>query len=142
MTDDGNDGPRAVVPFPTQVKKIETMPNTAEFEALSPEAKTLVGAWWGVMMTTEVTFQRPWIIHPQARKGLDELVAAGYLSCEPLNQCENPPMGWKPTEKLKTEQPKVSRDFMKANSFPITDETLPEPKRRKRSSGRTGHDRS
>lgn len=99
--------------------------NTQEFESLSVEAKVLTGAWWGIMMTGEVTFDRPWIIHPSTRKGLNELVAAGYLTAAPLNRYKDCPWVWKPTDKMKAERPQVSMAFMKANGFPITDETQP-----------------
>jgi hypothetical protein len=101
--------------------------NTAEFEALSTEAKTMVGAFWSIMRITELCFERPWIITPQARKGLDDLTAAGYLKAEQVNPRygDKSPMVWKPTGKMKAEKPRVSLAFVEANSFPITDEKAP-----------------
>lgn len=108
------------------------MANTAEFEALSVEAKVVAGCWWGVMMTDKVGFDRPWTIHPQTRKGLDDLAAAGYLTCEPRNRYPNCPLDWKPTDKMRTERPRVSQAFLKEHStFPITDESQPEQPRKK-----------
>lgn len=95
------------------------MPNTPEFESLITEAKVLVGAWWGILPSSEVTFQRPHVIHPRTRQGLDALVAAGYLTVEPLNRHKDSPLTWKPTAKLRSERPKVSRAFMEQNTFPI-----------------------
>lgn len=89
---------------------------------LSIEAKVCVGCWWNVMMVTELSFQRPWIITPRTRKGLDELVAKGYLTVEKFNKY-NDKLVWKPTDKLRNEKPRVSREFMEQHgTFPITDE--------------------
>lgn len=95
--------------------------NTPEFEALSVEAKVVCGAFWGIMLTTELGFERPWIIHERTRKGLDELVAAGYLTVEKFNQYSDK-LIWKTTDKLRAELPRVSMKFMKENSFPVTTE--------------------
>lgn len=94
--------------------------NRPEFEALSPEAKVMIGAYWGVMIADKVQFDRPWAIHPTTRKALDELVAAGYLTMEPLNRYKDCPLLWKPTAKLREERPGVSQAFLKEHStFPV-----------------------
>ena len=90
---------------------------------LSKEAKVCVGAWWSVMMTGELKFQRPHIIHPRTRKGLDELVDKGFLTVEKFNDISDA-LVWKPTDKMrdKSQRPKVSMDFVKEHGFPITTE--------------------
>jgi len=104
------------------------MANTNEFEALIPQAKVLVGAYWGPMMTDVLSFNRPWVISHSARKGLDALVAAGYLTMSPRNDHPKSPLEWRPTDKLRTEKPRISPAFMKEyGRFPMTDESLPEP---------------
>lgn len=94
---------------------------------LSIEAKVICGTWWGVIGNSEVVFQRPWIIHPRTRKGLDELVEKGFLTVEQQSAA----LVWKPTAKMHIERP--AREialttagfsaFMRENSFPITDES-------------------
>ncbi len=88
---------------------------------LSTEAKVIIGAFWGIMPTSELSFARPHIIHPRARQGLDELVKTGMLTVEKFNKYSDK-LVWKPTDKMKTNKPKVSKAFIKANSFPITTE--------------------
>lgn len=89
---------------------------------LSTEAKVVGATWWGgPMMLTELSFDRPWIIHPKTRKGLDDLVAAGLLTVEKFNRVSDK-LVWKPTDKMKTSPPKASLAFLKANSFPVTTE--------------------
>lgn len=106
----------------------------SEFDTLSTDAKVVIGAFFGILITSELTFNRPWIIAPRMRAALDELNTAGYLTAEPLNQMKHPPMVWRPTEKLKNtdrqERAAISRDedFMERNGFPITDETQPAPR--------------
>ena len=105
--------------------------NAADQVPLSVEAKVLIGAFWGVMMTDKVQFDRPWIIHPRTRKGLDELVAGGYLTVETLNDHLDSPMLWRPTAKMVSSRPRVSRGFIEANTFPFTDETQTKPRRKR-----------
>lgn len=88
---------------------------------LSVEAKVVCGAFWGIMGMTEVSFERPHIITKKARKGLDDLVTAGLLTVEKFNQ-HSAKLVWKPTGKMKTNKPKVSHEYIKANTFPITSE--------------------
>lgn len=87
-------------------------------ENLSTEAKVVSGTFWGVIPVTELTFQRPHIIHPSARKGLNDLTAAGLLVFEDRHGIAI----WRPTERMKASPPKVSQEFIKRNSFPITTE--------------------
>lgn len=84
----------------------------------STEEKCVIGCWWNIMMTTEVTFQRPHIIHPRMRKGLDELTDKGLLAFEDRHGIAI----WTPTDKMKTHKPRVSQKFLEENSFPITTE--------------------
>ena len=88
-------------------------------DELSTEALVVCGAFWGVLPTSELSFERPHVIHPRTRKGLDDLVAAGFLTVERFNNISDK-LVWKPTERMKSERPKVSRAFMKDNSFPVT----------------------
>lgn len=101
------------------------MKNTPEFDALSTEAKVMIGSMWSIIAAAQVRFDRPHIIHPRARKGLDDLVEAGYLTVETLNKMDGSPWIWKPTDKLKAERPRVPIDFIETNSFPITQEDVP-----------------
>jgi len=87
---------------------------------LSTEAKVVYGAQFSFGLT-ELSFNRPHIIHPRMRRGLDDLVAAGLLTMEKFNE-HSAKLLWKPTEKLKANRPTVSMKFIKANSFPITTE--------------------
>ena len=89
---------------------------------LSTEAKVVAGTFWGIMPTDELSFNRPHIIHPKTRKGLDDLVEAGLLTMEPLNDYKNPPLVWKPTDKMKTDKPDTPLAFIKAHGFPVTTE--------------------
>jgi len=86
---------------------------------LSTEAKAVCGAFWGPMLTEKLTFQRPHILTQKARKGLDELTEAGFLTVE-----DEPGGGltWRPTDKMRSERPRVSMAFARANKFPITTE--------------------
>jgi len=95
---------------------------------LSVEAQVVIGGFFSILITTELSFKRPWVIHPKMRKGLDDLVDAGYLTVEKFNK-HSGTMIWRPTEKLKSENPKVSRAFMEQHSFPVMDETQPKPKK-------------
>lgn len=88
---------------------------------LSIEARVVIGAFWGVMPTDELSFQRPHIIHPRTRKGLDELVEAGMLTVERFNK-HSDTLVWKPTDKMKTDKPELDMEFLKENSFPVTTE--------------------
>ena len=89
---------------------------------LSTEAQVVSGTWWGTMHTDMLSFERPHIIHPSTRKGLDDLVKAGLLIMTPRNDSKDPPLDWKPTHKMKTDRPKVSLDFIKEHGFPVTTE--------------------
>ena len=94
--------------------------NSAAFEALSVEAKVLVGGWCGVRgatMITQIAFRWPETIHPRTRKGLDDLVAAGYLT---VKSTENGSVAWTPTALLVSERPRVPAAFLKSNHFPTT----------------------
>ena len=83
----------------------------------------VAGCFWGMMMPrTELSFDRPWIIHPRTRKGLDELVEAGLLTVEKFDNPHSDKLIWKPTPRMGTEGPKPSMAFMQANSFSITTE--------------------
>lgn len=100
---------------------------TEDQDELSVEAKVVAGVYWGVGGPfTEISFDRPWIIHPRMRKGLDELVDAGLLTVEKFNNVSDK-LVWKPTPKMKTHGPKVTLAFIKAHSFPVTDESQPKP---------------
>lgn len=89
---------------------------------LSVEAKVLIGCYWSLLMTEEIKFQRPHIISKRARKGFDELVEKGFLTVEKFNN-HSPALVWKPTEKMYSDQkPKVSRQFIIDNNFPLTTE--------------------
>lgn len=83
----------------------------------SIEAQVVAGAFWGAL--TEVSFKRPHIIHERARKGLDELVAAGLLTMRPRND-RSAELVWTATPRMKKEGPKPTMAFLKANAFPIT----------------------
>ena len=98
-----------------------TMKNTSEFEALSIEAKVVCGGFWGIIRKNEVSFARPWVIHPRMRKGLDELVDAGYLTVKKPNNISDT-LVWRYTDKLLEEKPRVSMGFIEANNFPSTTE--------------------
>lgn len=89
---------------------------------LSIEAKVMAGTFWGPIYLTTLSFERPWILHPSARKGLDDLVEAGFLGMEPRNDLKDCPIDWQPTLKMKMENPKVSQAFIIKNSFPLTTE--------------------
>lgn len=89
---------------------------------LSIEAKVVIGGFFSILMTTELSFKRPWVIHPRTRKGLDELVDNGYLTVEKFNKYADT-LVWKPTDKMLKERPKISRKFMEENSFPVMDES-------------------
>ncbi len=57
---------------------------------LSIEAKCMAGSIFSSILTTsELSFDRPWIIHPRARKGLDDLVATGLLTMTKWNQASD-----------------------------------------------------
>jgi len=90
-------------------------------EQFSTEAQVVAGSIWTKMpmSSTEVKFDRPWVIHPRMREGLDELTEAGLLTCEALNHLPDSPLIWKPTERMKTEGPRPTWDFLKRNSFPF-----------------------
>ena len=94
---------------------------------LSIEAQGMIGAFWMFSNQTEVTFQRPHILTKRARKGLDELVEAGFLTVRKFNRFSDA-LVWEPTDKMKTDKPRVSIKFLKENSFVITDETQPPEK--------------
>lgn len=113
------------------------MKNTAEFESLSNEAKAIAGAYWGNgMMSDRLSFKRPWVISHKARKALDDLVEAGYLTVATLNDHPKSPMEWQPTSKMRSERPTVSAAFLKEHGkFPMLDESLPEPALPKRRRG-------
>ena len=88
---------------------------------LSIEAR-VVGTLFGMRgALTELSFDRPWIIHPRARKGLDELVEAGLLTVEPFNSVSEK-LVWRPTPRMRDDGPRESFEFLKANSFPMTRE--------------------
>ena len=88
----------------------------------SIEAQVVAGAFWGRLMPcTALSFERPWIIHPKTRKGLDELVEAGLLTMERFNKISDK-LIWKPTSRMEAEGPKPSIAFMKGNGFPVTTE--------------------
>lgn len=97
--------------------------NTEESGELSTEAKVVAGVHWGLLMTAQLSFARPHVIHPQMRAGLDELVEKGYLTVEKFNEISDK-MVWKPTAKMYDEKPgrNVSMAFVEANSFPVTTE--------------------
>jgi len=88
---------------------------------LSIEAKAMIGAFWTLLPLNELSFDRPWIIHPRSRKGLDELVDKGFLTVEKFND-HSERLVWKPTDKMGTDKPKVSLKFLKENSFPLTEQ--------------------
>ncbi len=88
---------------------------------LSTEAKVMAFSFWGIISHSELSFARPHIITPQARKGLDDLVEAGLLTVERFNKYTDK-LVWKPTDKMKTDKPKVSMAFAEKHSFRLTDE--------------------
>lgn len=88
---------------------------------LSIEAKVVAGTWWGVMNTSEVSFQRTHIIHPRTRKGLDELTSKGYLTADFYDGGKRGV--WRPTKKMKVHNPRIPVSFVKEHGFPITDES-------------------
>ena len=95
---------------------------------LSIEARVMFGAHWGGPMTMKVTYRRAWVIHPKARKGLDDLVTAGYLTVSKTNDGDG--LTWEPTSKVKTDRPDPPIDFdfmMKHGDFPMVDESQPKP---------------
>ena len=89
---------------------------------LSTEAKVVAGTFWGRMYLTTLSFDRPWALTTQTRKGLDELVEAGFLTMTPRNNIKDCPLDWEPTDKMKSERPgkNVSYDFICKNSFSMT----------------------
>lgn len=92
---------------------------------LSVEAQVVYGGMWmlPICENSEVTFQRPWVIHPRTRKGLDELVENGFLIVEPFNKI-SPALTWKPTAKMTAKRVQLPWKFLEENSFPVTDESL------------------
>lgn len=88
--------------------------------SFSTEALVLIGAHWGFFPKSKLSFNRPHAIHPKAKKGLDELVAKGFLTATPRNNIPGCPMDYEPTEKMKTDKPFVDFDFIKENGFPYT----------------------
>lgn len=83
---------------------------------LSIEAQVLIGSLWGRLSVGELLFARPSIITDRARLGLDELVTLGFLEFEEMSQG----VCWRPTAKMDTEAPKISRKVIDQNSFPLT----------------------
>ena len=67
---------------------------------LSIIAQVVYAGHWMMMPVMEMTFQRPWVIGVEMRKGLDELVEAGYLSVEKFDNKYSDAMVWKPTQKM------------------------------------------
>lgn len=96
-------------------------------DELSIEARVAIGAWWDILLTDELRFERPWIITPETRKGLDELVTKGYLTVEGPTK-RSPAIAWTPTDKMRNERPSITLKFMQQHGRrPVTDETLPKP---------------
>lgn len=86
----------------------------------SVEARVVSGVYWhGSMFLEELSFERPWIIHPRLRRGLDELVEAGLLTIEKSNEVPGK-LVWRPTDRMKSEGPKASLALIKANGFLVT----------------------
>jgi len=81
----------------------------------------MIGGFWKFSSKMELTFHRPHIITDQARKGLDDLVQAGFLTVDRLNHISDA-LVWTPTQKMADEKPKVSMKFIEENTFPITTE--------------------
>ncbi len=88
---------------------------------LSIEAKCVAGSIFCAVPTDELSFERPWIIHPRTRKGLDDLVAAGLLIMRTWNPYSAKVL-WTQTDKLRENPLNISMAFLKANSFPLTTE--------------------
>lgn len=117
----------------SQISVSDTPKEVSKMTEFSDEAKVVCGAWWNVTMTDNLQFDRPWIIHPRTRKGLDELVDKGYLTSEPLNHYKDAPLCFRPTKKMKSERPAKDfwetydemEAFLQENNFPITDESQP-----------------
>lgn len=88
-------------------------------EEMSIEAKAMAGVFCikGQLMLEELSFKRPKILTPQARKGLDDLVKLGYLYVEGTSN-----LTWKPTNKMRENPVKVSQKFLEENRFSLTSE--------------------
>lgn len=74
---------------------------------------------------TQVTFNRPHIIHPRTRAALDELASAGLLEVMDTSKLPRGAMGWQAVKGLRPmldfkEQgiPAITKD----ESFPVTTE--------------------
>ena len=88
---------------------------------LSVEAKVMLGGIWSRLGDTELSFRRPHIITDQARKGLDDLVEAGFLNTWTHDNPHNDTRYWKPTYKMK-DAPKIPMSFLDENNFDLTTE--------------------
>ena len=87
---------------------------------LSLEAKVIAASFFQILPNNKLSFNRPWAIHPKARKGLTDLVETGYLIETPRNHIENCPVDFNPTTKMKT-LPRVSREWLEEHGdFPMT----------------------
>lgn len=87
---------------------------------LSVEAKCMSHMFCAPMGLSELSFERPHIIDPQARKGLDELVDGGFLTKEKFNKYSDK-LVWKPTDKI-NDLKRVSMKFLEEHSFSMTTE--------------------
>jgi len=96
---------------------------TPSITELSIEAQVLYAGYWQMMKKNEVTFQRPWVISEKAKKGLDELVASDYLTCEKFDNPRSDAIVYKATEKMRDEKKWYSREFLEEHGrFNIIDE--------------------
>lgn len=87
---------------------------------MSIEAQVVYAGHWQLMKKKEITFRRPWVISDKMKKGLDELVDAGYLLCKQSNGA----VTYGPTDKMFNEKAYFNMEFLiEHGQFPIIDES-------------------
>lgn len=85
---------------------------------LSLEAKVVLGAFWEATVSRELRFEHPYTVDPRAQKGLDELVALGYMTVEDSSSSNE--TVWSMTDKVFVDKPVgVSRGFLDEHAFPL-----------------------
>ncbi|MDB5848252.1 MAG: hypothetical protein JWP29_2004 [Rhodoferax sp.] len=85
--------------------------------ALSKDAEGFAYSMWRIM-SPELSFQRPHIIHPRTRAALDELTGAGLLT---RTDDKRGPMAWRPTDAMAIAVKKFRKPGPDVN-FPMTTE--------------------
>jgi hypothetical protein len=87
---------------------------------LSIEGQVIYGCFFQADKKRELTFDRPEIISPRFRKGLDDLANAGYLM---LRQTVNGPKGsltWRPTALMVMEKTTITPRYLMRHAFSMT----------------------